>query len=178
MTVLKNVPFERRAEFLHDSICAYPDSPEFGDALSEHAVDNAGGLEAHGGLLRRMYSDAAFIGGKGDKEKYLDLVATMAFLYAFFASGELVREYDQYSVRIDKAVLKRQYKRGSFAKRKRHLQHQGFSIRYLSAQGECGSLSKASRLSMSYDRHPGLVPAIQYFAESIESIQEGRQENI
>ena len=55
--------------------------------------------------------------------------------------------------------------------RKCHLEHHGFSIEYLSTQGECESLSKASQLSMSYDHHPTLVPAVKYFTESIESIQ-------
>jgi hypothetical protein len=182
MIILKDVPFERRAQFLHDSICGYPDNPEFGQALSEHTADReihdidiAGGLQAHHDLLRRMYADVACIEGQSDEKKYLDLVATMTFLYAVFAFGTLVHEHDQYSVRIDKAVLKQQYKKGSLAKRKHHLEHHGFPIKYLSAQGECRSLSKAAQLSLAYDRHPHLVPAVKHFAESIASIQEGRQ---
>jgi hypothetical protein len=174
MIILKDVPFERQAKFLYDSICAYPDSSEFERALSEHVTDIAGGLQAHHDLLRRMYADVACMEGKNDQQKYLDLVATMAFLYAVFAFGDLVHEHDQYSVRIDKAVLKQQYKKGSLAKRKRHLEHHGFSITYLSPQGECRSLSKATHLSMAYDRHPHLVPAVKHFAESIEATREDK----
>ena len=171
MIILPNVPFEKQAKFLLDNICGYPDSPEFAKVLSEQATDVAGGLRAHQELLRRIYSDVACIEGKNDKEKYMGLVATMAFLYAFFAFGTLVHEHDRYSVLINKDALQQTYRTGDFAKRKRHLEHHGFSVKYLSAQGECESLSSASQLSISYDHHPSLVPAVKFFAESIESIQ-------
>jgi hypothetical protein len=38
--------------------------------------------------------------------------------------------------------------------------------------------SAASQLSMSYDRHPSLVPAVRYFANSTESIREGTQKSL
>lgn len=170
MIILKDVPFEKRAKFLHDGMSGYPDSPEFSEALSAYTVDIAAGLQAHHDLLRRIYYDTACIEGKDDHTKYLELVASMAFLYAVFAHGALLDERDQYSVLIDKAVLKQAYKKGGLAKRKRHLEYHGFSIRYLAEQGECASLSKASQLSVSYDRHPYLVPAVKCFAEGVASI--------
>jgi hypothetical protein len=176
--ILRDVPFEKRAKFLHDSLSPYPDGPEFGVALSEHTVDVAAGLQAHRDLLRRIYSDVACVEGKDDQARYLELVASMAFLYAVFAFGTLVCERDRYSVLIAKDVLKQAYKKGSLARRKRHLEHHGFSIKYLSAQDECAPLSKASQVSISYDRHSNLVPAAKYFAESVESIQGGAQKSI
>jgi len=180
MIILKNVPFEKQARFLHDNVCSYPDSPEFGQALSEHAselagVDIATGLKAHRDALRGIYVDLACVEGKTEKSKYAELTNTVAFLYAFFAFGTLVRERNGCRVQIAKDVLTQAYKKGSVANRVRHLEHHGFSIRYLSAGGECGPLRQTSHLSLSYDRHPDLVPALKYFAENIESIQEGAQ---
>jgi hypothetical protein len=86
----KDVPFERRAKFLHDSICRYPDSTDFDAALSEQAADIASGLMAHRDLLRRTYSDVVWIEGKSDKARYTSLVATIGFLYAVSAFGTLV----------------------------------------------------------------------------------------
>lgn len=51
------------------------------------------------------------------------------------------------------------------------MEHHGFTIRYLSAQGEPTSLSKASQLAITYDRHPDLLPGGRYFVECIESIE-------
>lgn len=178
MIILKDVPSEKRAKFLHDSISGYPKSPEFDEALSAYSVDIAAGLRAHHDLLRRIYSDVACIEDKDDKAKYLELVASMAFLYAVFVHGKLLCECDQYSVLIDKAVLKQANRRGGLAKRKRHLEHHGFSIKYFSERGECASLSKASQLSVSYDRHPYLVPAVKCFAEGVEFIPGGTQKSL
>ena len=178
MIILKNVPFEKRARFLLDNVCTYPESPEFPQVLSEHTADIAGGLKAHQDLLRRIYGDVALIEGKSDRIKYLQLVDTTAFLYAGFAFGTLVCEHGRYSVLIDKGTLKQAYKRGSLSKRARHLEHHGFSVAYLSAQDERTSLSRADRLSISYDRHPSLVPAVKYLAESIESIQDDGQKSL
>jgi hypothetical protein len=183
LIILKNVPFKRQARFLHDNVCRYPDSAEFAQALDQRAgdhadVDIAAGLKAHREPLRRIYADLARVEGKNDKAKYAELTNTVAFLYAFFAFGTLVCERDQYSVRIDKAVLNREYRKGSLAKRVRHLEHHGFSIRYLSAQGKCGSLSAASQLSIAYDRHPHLVPALHYFAAYTESLPEATEKTL
>lgn len=178
MIILKDAPFEKRAKFLHDSLSGYPNSPEFGEALSAYTVDIAAGLRAHHDLLRRIYSDGACVEGKDDKTKYLELVASVAFLYTVFARGKLICERDQYSVLIDKAVLKQAYKRGGLARRKRHLEHHGFLIGYLSEQGERASLSKASQLSVAYDSHPYLVSAVKCFAESVASIPDGIQKSL
>lgn len=175
MIILRNVPFERRARFLHDNVCRYPDSPEFGQTVSEHKVDIAGGLQAHLDLLRRVYSDVDWVEGKGDREKYLELVNVVAFLYAVFALGTLADSSDPATVLIDKDVLKKGYKKGALAKRKRHLERYGFSIAFLSAQGQPASLSKASQLALSYGSHPTLVPAVKYFAERIESTPRSAQ---
>ena len=173
MIILKNVPFERQAQFLLDNVCRVPDSPAFGEAWSKQPNDVMRGLRAHQDLLRRIYTDTACIEGAGDKERYLALVATMSFLYACFAFGTLHRQDGDYGVRIDKSTLKQTYKKGSLTKRKRHLAHHGFTIRFLSPQGECVSWRKASQLAMSYERRPDLVPAVKVFAECIASI-EGR----
>ena len=183
MIILNDVPFERRAKFLHDSICGFPDSSEFGAALREAArdvadVDVASGLEAHHDLLRQLYSDIDCVDGKSDQDRYLHLIATMAFLYAVFAFGTRVREDNEYSVVIDKALLKQTYKKGGLARRRRHLEYHGFLIKYLSSQGECRSLSRASQLSVSYDGHLDLVPALKHFAECTESLEKGTYQPI
>jgi hypothetical protein len=168
--LLKNVSFERQAQFLYDNICAYPDHPAFTEALGKQATDVTGGLKAHQDLLRRMYSEADFIEGADDRNRYRELMNTVVFLYACFAGGTLHVENDACSMRIEKSVLKQAYRKGSVAKRIGHLERHGFSIRYLSAQGECTSLSKAFQLSMSYDRDPDLLPATKLFVAGIESI--------
>ena len=177
MVILRDVPFERQARFLHDNVCRYPEGPEFAQALSALAgelpdVDVAAGLKAHHDALRGIYADLACVEGKGDKARYAELANTVAFLYAAFAFGTLAREGNGYSVRIDKAVLQQEYRKGSVAKRVRHLAYHGFSVRYLSPEGKPTSLSQASRLSIAYDRHPHLVPALQRFAASIASLPE------
>ena len=176
MILLKDVPFEGRARFLLDNICGIPDGSEFKKALGDQG-GIVGGLEAYHDLLKGIYSDVGSVEGKDDQQKYLGLLASMHLLYAVFAFGELVQEPDQYCVLIDKRVLMEQYKKGSIAKRRRHLEHHGFSIKYLSEEGEVGSLAKASQLSMSYDRHPDLVRATRRFAESIESILDDMRES-
>jgi len=174
MIILKDVPFERRARFLHDSICGYSESPELDAALSEQAVEIAGGLKTYHHLLRRIYSDVACIEGRSDKAKYMALVDTMKYLYAFFAFGTLGHDQEQHSVVIDKTLLQRAYKGGGFTSRKRHLEYHGLSIKYLAADGESASLSRASQLSMSYHHHPDLMPAVKFFADSIESLHGGK----
>ncbi|MCJ7548384.1 MAG: hypothetical protein MUQ30_01730 [Anaerolineae bacterium] len=183
MIILNDVPFGRRAKFLHDSICGIPEGSEFGAALREAALDVAdvdvtSGLKAHQDLLRRLYSDIDCVDGKSDRDKYLNLIATVAFLYAVFASGTLVGADGQYSVRIDKALLTRTYRKGGLTRRKRHLEHHGFSIKYVSGEDECSSLSKASHLIVSCDRHPDLVPALKHFAECTESLEKGTNQPI
>jgi hypothetical protein len=173
--LLKNVPFERQARFLHDSVCPYPDSAEFAQALGERAndlasVDHEAGLRAHRDALRRVYGDTACVEGRSDKAKYMELTNTVAFLYAFFAFGALVRENDGCSVWIDKASLGQTYKKGSVTRRERHLAHHGFAILYLSEEGECGSLGQASQLAIAYDRHPYLVPALHHLAACITAL--------
>ena len=117
MIILRDVPFEKRAQFLHDSLSLYPDSSEFGEALRTHAIDVSDGLRAYHSLLKAIYADVACVEGTDDDKRYQELVASMAFLYGVFASGTLVAERDWYSVRIDKATLKQVYKKGGFAKR-------------------------------------------------------------
>ncbi|MFN2108273.1 MAG: hypothetical protein ACK2UI_01305 [Anaerolineae bacterium] len=176
MILLNDMTFEQRAKFLFDSICAYPESPEFDAALSEHTdaladIDFADGLRAHHDLMQQMYTDIAFIKGKDDQAKYLELIATMWFLYAVFGFGMLAREGESFNVIVDKDVLKQQYKKGSFNKRQRHLERLGFSLRYLSAEGERQSLSRASQLSLSYDRDTNLIPVVKHFAENIVAFE-------
>ena len=173
MILPKDVPFEKRARFMLDSLSAYPDTAEFADELGKHAIDIDGGLKAHYELMKGMYADAGWVEGKDDDARYGELLSTMAFLYAVFAFGELVREHGQYSVVIDKAILKQQYRKGGFSRRKQHVERHGFSLTYLAGQNESMSLSRASHLSMAYDHHPTLVPAAKHFAESIEAIAEG-----
>jgi hypothetical protein len=183
--ILRNVPFEKQAQFLHDNVCVYPSSPEFDQALSEVAtdglagcdaagcgldgVDLAAGLQAHRDLLQAIYADLDSVKGKDGEDRYAQLVASVAFLYVCFAFGTLVRPDGLYRVRIDKTDLQCHYKKGSCARRKRHLEQHGFSIQYLSAAGEPVSLSKASHLSIAYDGQPDLVPALKVFAESVAS---------
>jgi len=178
MIILRDVAFESRARFMHDSVCEYPDTPEFDHSLGEHTIDISDGLQAHTDLLRNIYADVACVEGESDQQRYLDLLATMEFLYVAFAFGSLVEEHGQYSVQIDKTVLKKTYKKGSLAKRKRHLESYGFSMEYLTAQGEPAPVGSASQLAVSYDGHLSLVPAVKHFAGRIASLQEDTGKSI
>ena len=78
MILLRDVPLEKRAEFLIKSIRAYPDSPEFDQAVRDYAqasgADIAGGLRAFHDLLRRIYAGVAGIEGQDDDDKYRELI--------------------------------------------------------------------------------------------------------
>ncbi len=182
MIILRDVPLEKRTEFLVKSARAYPDSPEFDQAVREHAqasgTDIASGLRAFLDLLRQVYADVACIEGQDDQDKYHELLASVEFLYAVFAYGDLARDHDRYSAVIDKATLKQQYKRGGFDQRQRHLARHGLSLRYLSGQSECRSVSRASHLSLAFDGHAGLVPAAHYFAENIASVPQTKLDQL
>ena len=174
MIILRKVPLEKQAQFLHDNVCRVPDNPALDEALGEHGIDIAG-LHAHRDLLRGIYADLAPIAGKDDKQRYLELFYTVAFVYAVFAFGTLVREDNRYSVQIDKALLKEKYKKGAIGKRVRHLEHHGFAVQTLSAEGEPASLSRAAHLSLTYEGHPALVRALKLFAERTEAIPESTE---
>ena len=173
MIIPKDVPFEKRAKFLHDSMCPYPAHTELAAALGKWSSPDDGlllaeGLQAYHTLLQRIYTDTGCVEGKDDQAKCLNVIYTMAFLYAIFAHGSLVVENGRHSVRIDRTLLKQTYKKGGLARRKRHLEHHGFTIGHLVGEDECATLNKASHLSVAYDGHPDLVPALKLFAERIE----------
>ncbi len=170
MIILKDVPFERQARFLHDNICAYPGNPAFEQA----AGGMAEGLRAYLDLLRAIYSDLSAIEGKADKDKYANLIATVDFLYAIFAFGSLSSGLAGAYVQIDKETLSQAYRKGSLTRRIRHLEHHGFCGQYLADGVPCASLSQASHISLAYGRHPGLVPALKHFAESTASMHTDR----
>jgi len=182
MIILRDVPLGKRGEFLVKSIRAYPDSPEFDQAVCDYVqasgTDIAAGLRAFHDLLRWIYADVACVEGQDDDDKYRGLLASMEFLYAVLAHGELVHDRDRYSAVIDKATLKQQYKRGEIDKRQRLLARHGLSLRYLSGQSECQSASRASHLSLAYDGHPGLVPAAHYFAGRVASTTQGKLDQL
>jgi hypothetical protein len=175
MIILRDVPFERQARFLHDNVCPYPEGPEFDRAMSEctatidkvSADDLASGLRAYGDLLRGIYADVTCVEGKDDQAKYRELVNTIAFMYACFAFGAL-DSGDR--LLIDKETLQQHYKKGGITRKKRHLEHHGLAIDHLSTQGEAVSQRKATQLALSYDGHPALVPALRVFAGSIASL--------
>jgi hypothetical protein len=174
MILQTHVPFEERAKFMLNSMCPYPGSPEFAAALRERAdFDAAAGLIACHVLQKRMYTDVDIIEGEDDGARHQDLIAMMGFLYAFSAFGTLACDGDKCRLSIDKATLKREYKRGSFATRQHHLGQHGFSFTYLTPDGEPTSLSKASQLAMAYDRDPNLLPALKLFAAGAASFPEG-----
>ena len=190
MIILRDVPLEKRAEFMVKSVRAYPDSREFDQAVRDYAqasgTDIASGLRAFLDLLRQVYADVAGVEGKDDQDKYQELLASMEFLYAVFVHGDLERglerglvcDHDRYSAVIDKATLKQQYKKGGFDQRQRHLARHGLSLRYLSGPSECKSVSRASHLALAYDGHPGLVPAVHYFATNIASVPQTKLDQL
>jgi hypothetical protein len=92
-----------------------------------------------------------------------------------FAFGALLSGPAGHTVVIDKVTLGQTYRKGSLALRKRHLEYHGFSVRYLSAGEECKSLSQTSHVSVGYDRHTGLVPALKAFAEGVASMADDGQ---
>ncbi len=157
-----------------NSMCPYPDSPEFAAALQGHTdFDAAAGLRAYHDLQKRIYTDADIIEGKEDRARHQDLLAMMALLYTFAGFGTLSCEGDGCRLSIDKSTLKREYKRGRYAKRRGHLEHHGFSFVYLTPEGEPASLSKASQLGMAYARDPNLLPALKLFAGSVVAYPKG-----
>jgi hypothetical protein len=171
MILLDHISFEQWVEFLQNSIHQYPDNSAFEEALRRYPGDIASGLRAYHTLMRQIYSDTTCIDGKDDPSKYLDLIATMWFLYVIFAYGTLVCEQDECRVLIDKALLKQHYKKGGFNKRHNHLAHHGFSLTYLAEQEVSKSLSKASHLSLAYAEDPNLIPAVKVFAENIVAFE-------
>jgi hypothetical protein len=175
--ILNEAPFEKRAKFLHDSTCPYPSHTELVEALDQLSRPGDGprlaeGLKAHHALLKRIYADVDCVEGKDDKDRYLNTIYTATLLYAVFAHGSLVAQDGRHSVRIDKALLKQTYKKGGLARRKRHLEHHGFTIGYFQGEEECASLSRASHLTVAYDEHADLVPALKLFAERTESLEQ------
>jgi len=78
MIPLRDVPLGKRAEFPIKSIRAYPDSPEFDQAVRDYAqasgADIAAGLRAFHDLLRRVYADVACVEGQDDDDKYQELI--------------------------------------------------------------------------------------------------------
>jgi hypothetical protein len=85
------------------------------------------------------------------------------------ASGTLATEEGVHSLQIDKALLARQYKKGSLSRRKGYLERHGFSVQFLNDQGETSSLSRASQVCLCHDIRR-LVPALKLFAERIEAL--------
>lgn len=173
MIIQKNIPFVKRAQFMRDSLSPYPEGPEFAQYVSEQAIDTGHGLQSWYSLLQRYYTDVEWIEGKDDDAKFDELVATMAFLYAFFVVGTLIHESGGYSVSVDKTLLRKQYKRGRYARREQHLERHGFSLAYLSDGSECRSLRQASHLVLTYDGHPAFIPALKHLAGSIAVAEEG-----
>jgi hypothetical protein len=174
MILQTNVSFEERTSFMLHSMCPYPKSPEFAAALREHAgFDAAAGLKAYHDLQKRIYTDVDLIEGADDGARHQDLIAMMAYLYAFAAFGTLACEGDGCRLSIDKTTLKREYKRGGFATRQHHLGHHGFSFASLTPDGKPTSLSKAAQVTMVYDRDPDLLQALKLFAGGAASFPEG-----
>jgi hypothetical protein len=174
MILQTHVPFEERAKFMLNSMCSYPGSPEFAAALREHAdFDAAAGLMAYHELQKRIYTEVDIIEGEDNGARHQDLLAMMAFLYAFSAFGTLTCDGDGCRLSIDKAVLKREYKKGSFATRQQHLEHHGFSFTYLTPDGDPMSLNKATQLALAYARDPNLLAALKLFAGGAASFPEG-----
>lgn len=173
MIIQKDIPFEKRAQFMHDSLSPYPSSAAFAQYLSEQATGIGDGLQAWHNLLQSYYADVDWIEGKDDDAKFDELVATMAFLYAVLVLGTLVHEDGGYSVPVDKALLKRQYKKGGYARREQHMSRHGFSLTYLADGKKCDSLRQASHLSLSYDGYPALIPAVKHLAECVAAAEEG-----
>jgi hypothetical protein len=178
MILQTHVPFEERAGFMLNSMCPFPDSPEFAVALQEHAGSDAAaglmaGLNAYHELQKRIYTEVGIIEGEDNGARHQDLLAMMAFLYAFSAFGALTCDGDGCRLSIDKATLKREYKRGSFATRQQHLGHHGFSFAYLTPDGDPASLNKASQLALAYQHDPNLLSALKLFAGGAASFPEG-----
>ena len=121
MIIQKDIPFEKRAQFMHDSLSPYPSSPKFAQYLSEQVPGTGDGLRAWYSLLQRYYTDVEWIEGKDDDAKFDVLVSTMWFLYATLVLGALVHEDGGSSVCVDKTLLKTVYKKGGYARREKHL---------------------------------------------------------
>ena len=177
MILLKNVPFEKQIQFLRDNICPYPDGLPREALAVPHEVDISGGLRAFHALLHRFYTDVSCIEGEDDdNKKYAELINTLIFLHTIFVYGTPLSG-DGASVVIDKSLFQQQYKKGNLTFRKRHVEHHGFVLTYLSPSGEGTSLRTASELQLSYPQDADLIPAVKSFVDNAES-REGGHQNI
>jgi hypothetical protein len=170
MILLKNVPFERQVKFLHDNILSYPDGLEFDTLSVSKGIDYSNGLKAFHTLLGRLYSDVSCLEDKGDEKNYTELINTLVFLQTIFVNGTLSIENGTPSIKINKALLQKKYKKGNLTFRKQHIEYHELVLNYLSPQAEnVSTLRKASELKLSSAQHPDLIPAVKYFADKAES---------
>ena len=170
MILLRNIPFERQTKFLYDNILSYPEGLTFDSLPVSNGVDYPSGLKAFHSLLGRFYSDVSCIDSTDDDKRYTELINTMVFLQTIFVYGTLSFESVTPSIKINKALLQKKYKKGNLTFRKQHVDYHGLALNYLSPQGEdVSSLRKASELKLSYALHPDLIPASKYLVDRAES---------
>jgi len=169
--ILRDVPFDRRAKFMHDSMAILPGADSLTAALEPAggAGDVAGlvgGLEAAHALWKRIYADPAGVEGKDDLDRQSNLVASMMLLHAVFSHGSLTASNGAPQVEVEKDLLKTVYKKGAFRRRKRHLARHGLELDYLLDGSQYRSLSKATHVAIRFPLDDGLVPALKRFADA------------
>ena len=96
-------------------------------------------------------------------------LATLNLLYTCFSFGEVSVDDSGAVLSIDKALLKRHYKRGGVARKAEWSATHGPNFSWLSDDGYEVDLRKASTASLTYLSDRNLIPAVKSFVNELEA---------
>jgi hypothetical protein len=159
-------PFETRAEFLYRNVCDFPESVTMDKIEGADGEEILEGLKSLRQLLLEIYRDTAVYRVKDDLESYHNLIHTVLLLYTAGVYGELKREGEVTSLRLDKTLLRKHFKKpaGFYLDA---LQNYGFFFEYLKREHSCDTYQTCDTIIFCWDGSPAVFPALQYFVSRI-----------
>ena len=108
--LMKNSPFEARADFLRRSVCDFPQEMTPAAAGGADGEEIVAGLRYLRQLLLDIYADTAVYRVEDDLDSYHRLTRTVLFLQLAGAHGTLEREGEISFLRLDKALIRKHFK--------------------------------------------------------------------
>lgn len=160
--LFQSSPFETRAEFLRRNVCDFPADLTEDRIESSDREDILEGLRYMRQLLLDIYADTATYRVEDDLESYHRLTQTVLFLNVAGGYGELMREGEVSSLRLDKTLIRKHFKKPA-AFHLEALQNYGFYFEYEKNGCSAESYQSCDAVHLYNESCPSFFQALKYF---------------
>ena len=167
MIIARNVPLDQQLSFMNANIRSSLPEEGIGGLSTGDSVTS--GWVSFRNLLRSMYSYPSSLSGKDDDDKHDSLIATLNLLYSCFLVGVVSRDDGRPSLRVDKALLSKAYRRGGVSKKAEWLATHGVDISWFTRDGKRTEMRTATTAALTYPSNDSFVPAVKLHVDAIES---------